>query len=175
MLQSLSLPILQAHPKFYAKKITMLLVMWCEINDEDHTILSRMTYLSMYIALHQCWRAVWVPPAWTPLLWCITHESCSGLVGIATDEASSNIAIIIIIICTVVIASNGLRGLVWKKLPWIVWMWCLAHTTELAISNALSSTRCFQLIDDMLLSSITFILPLSKVSKKGQRIGKHYH
>ena len=30
-------------------------------------------------------------------------------------------------------------------------MWCLAHRTELAINNALSSTSCFKLIDDMLL------------------------
>ena len=69
----------------------------------------------------------------------VTQETCSGLVGIATDGASSNIA------------GNGLHGLVEEKLPWVVWMWCLAHRTELAINNALSSTSCFKLIDDMLL------------------------
>ena len=69
----------------------------------------------------------------------VTQETCSGLVGIATDGTSSNIA------------GNGLRGLVEEKLPWVIWMWCLAHKAELAINNALSSTSCFKLIDDMLL------------------------
>ena len=70
---------------------------------------------------------------------CVTQEVCSNLVGIATDGASSNVA------------TNGLRGLVQEKLPWVVWMWCLAHRTELAINNAFSHTPCFKLIDDMLL------------------------
>jgi len=120
----------------------MLFVMWCEVNDKDHTIYSRMTYLSMYTPLHT--NAEGLFESLQQGLHCfgishVTQECCSGLVGIATDGASSNIA------------NNGLRGLVEEKLPWIVWMWCLAHRTELAISNALSSTTCFQLIDEMLL------------------------
>ena len=47
------------------------------------------------------------------------------------------------------IASAGLKGLVENKLPWIYWMWCLAHRLELAIKNALKSTS-FDHIDDML-------------------------
>lgn len=48
-------------------------------------------------------------------------EDCKRLVGIRTDGATANIA------------SGGLKGLVEKELPWVNWMWCLAHRLELAI------------------------------------------
>ena len=35
-------------------------------------------------------------------------------------------------------------------MPWVFWMWCLAHRVELAIKDALKSTT-FDLIDEMLL------------------------
>ncbi|CAB3993296.1 zinc finger 862-like [Paramuricea clavata] len=60
------------------------------------------------------------------------------LVGIGTDGASSNVA------------ARGLKGLVEQKLPWIFWMWCLAHRLELAIKDALRGTF-FDSIDEMLL------------------------
>ena len=75
--------------------------------------------------------------------------------GVATDGASSNIT------------ANGLRGLVTEHLPWVVWMWCLAHRAELAINNALSGTF-FVLIDDML-----YYL-YHKSPKKVQRISLFY-
>ena len=68
----------------------------------------------------------------------IDVEQRKKLVGIGTDGASTNIV------------SAGLKGLVENKLPWIYWMWCLAHRLELAIKDALKSTS-FDLIDDMLL------------------------
>jgi len=72
----------------------------------------------------------------TRMVSCVTQEMCSSLVGIATDGASSNVP------------ANGLMGLVQEKLPWF---WCLAHRTELAISDALTGTSCFKMVDDMLL------------------------
>ena len=65
-------------------------------------------------------------------------NSNKKLVGMGTDGASSNIA------------AKGLKGLVEQKLPWIFWMWCLAHRLELAIKDALSGTL-FDSIDEMLL------------------------
>lgn len=64
--------------------------------------------------------------------------TCSKLVGFGTDGASANIA------------GAGLKGLVEKELPWIYWMWCLAHRLELAVKDAFKNTS-FQQIDDMLL------------------------
>ena len=63
---------------------------------------------------------------------------CHRLVGIATDGASANIA------------GRGLKGLIEQKLPWIFWMWCLAHQMELAIKDALTGTA-FDVLDEMLL------------------------
>lgn len=60
------------------------------------------------------------------------------LVGMGTGGASSNVA------------ARGLKGLVEQKLPWIFWMWCLAHRLELAIKDALCGTL-FDSIDEMLL------------------------
>ena len=65
-------------------------------------------------------------------------NSNKKLVGMGTDGVSSNIA------------AKGLKGLVEQKLPWIFWMWCLAHRLELAIKDALSGTL-FDSIDKMLL------------------------
>ena len=65
-------------------------------------------------------------------------EDCKRLVGIRTDGAAENIA------------SGGLKGLVEKELPWVYWMWCLAHRLELAIKDALKGTP-FDFMDEMLL------------------------
>ena len=67
----------------------------------------------------------------------INAEECKKLVGIGTDGASANIA------------SAGLKGLVEKEVPWVFWMWCLAHRLELAVKDALKGTA-FDLIDEML-------------------------
>ena len=68
----------------------------------------------------------------------ISAENCKRLIGIGTDGASANIA------------AAGLKGLVEKEIPWIFWMWCLAHRVELALKDALKHTA-FDLIDDMLI------------------------
>ena len=54
----------------------------------------------------------------------ISGEQCTKLVGIETDGAAANIA------------GAGLKGLVEKELPWIFWMWCMAHRLELAVKDA---------------------------------------
>ncbi|KAL5491822.1 hypothetical protein EMCRGX_G017187 [Ephydatia muelleri] len=50
----------------------------------------------------------------------------------------------------VVTHSQLLKGLVESKIPWIFWMWCLAHRLELAIKDALKGSS-FDDVDEMLL------------------------
>ena len=63
---------------------------------------------------------------------------CYRIVGIGTDGAPANIA------------AAGLKGLVEEKVPWVFWMWCLTHSLELAVKDALSTTF-FSLIASMLI------------------------
>jgi len=95
-----------------------------------------MLLINAYTTPYKCGRSFWVPWVRISFVTCVTQETFSGLIGVATDGASSNVV------------ANGLRGLVQEKLPWIVWVWCLA---QLAISDTLSGTSCFKLLDDMLL------------------------
>lgn len=135
----------------------MILVMWCNVESDDCKIHTKMAYLSMHTPVHTNAEGLFesLKHGLQQLgISSITQETCSRLVGVATDGASSNIA------------ANGLRGLVTEHLPWVVWMWCLAHRAELAINNALSGTF-FALIDDMLLR-------LSQISQKVQRISLCY-
>ncbi len=67
----------------------------------------------------------------------LDSEYCTKLVGFGTDGASANIA------------GLGLKGLIEKQLPWIYWMWCLAHRLELSVKDAFKNSS-FDLIDDML-------------------------
>jgi len=55
-----------------------------------------------------------------------------------TDGAAANIA------------GAGLKGLMEKELLWIFWMWCMAHTLELAVKDAFKRAS-FDLADDILL------------------------
>ena len=66
----------------------------------------------------------------------ISGEECGKMVGIGTDGAAANIT------------GAGLKGLVEKEIPWVIWMWCMAHRLELAIKDALKHTH-FKLVDDM--------------------------
>lgn len=68
----------------------------------------------------------------------INAEECKKLVGIGTDGASANIA------------AAGLKGLVEKHLPWVYWMWCMAHCLELAVRDA-PKTTTFDVVDELLL------------------------
>ena len=65
-------------------------------------------------------------------------SNCHKLVGVGTDGASANIA------------AAGLKGLMQDRLPWLFWMWCLAHRVELAVKDALKNTF-FDQLDNMLM------------------------
>jgi len=68
----------------------------------------------------------------------VSAEQCKKLVSVGTDGASANIA------------ASGLKGLVEAHLPWVFWMWCMAHRLELAVKDALKGTA-FDAIDEFLL------------------------
>ena len=61
------------------------------------------------------------------------------LIGGGTDGASVNIG-----------QHNGMKAIMQRELPWLLWAWCYAHRLELAFNNALSSPL-FQCITEMLL------------------------
>ena len=120
----------------------LFLVLFCDTNSSDERVHTRMNFFT-----------VATPRAVTAegLFECLqsglgqlgieaidaAEEYCKKLVGIGTDGAAANIA------------SAGLKGLVEKELPWVYWMWCLAHRLELAVKDALNGTS-FDFIDEML-------------------------
>ena len=75
----------------------------------------------------------------------VSAEQCTKLVGIGADGASANIA------------GCGLKGLVEEQLPWVFWMWCMAHRLELAAKDALKGTA-FDVIDEFLLTQRLYYL-----------------
>ena len=89
----------------------------------------------------------------------INQEDCSKLVGVGTDGAAANVA------------SAGLKGLVKEKIPWVFWMWCLAHRLELAIKDALKVSY-FDMIDEML---FRLYLLYEKSPKKCQELEPFDH
>ena len=121
----------------------LFLVLYCDTNGSDEKVHTQMSYFT--VARPQAVTA-------EGLFECLQSglgqlgieaidaaaEDCKRLVGIGTDGAAANIA------------SGGLKGLVEKELPWVYWMWCLAHRLELAIKDALKGTS-FDFIDEMLL------------------------
>ena len=120
----------------------LLLVVWCDQEGEGECVRTRISYFTvtrpasvsaegLFDVLGGALQSLSISS--------ITREECSKLVGLGTDGgASANIA------------RAGLKGLVEQKLPWVFWMWCLAHRLELAIKDALKTTS-FTLIDEMLL------------------------
>ena len=84
----------------------------------------------------------------------IDSEKCTQLVGIVTDGAPANIV------------GGGLKGLVEAKVPWMFWMWCLAHRLELTSKDVLKTTY-FNSVDGMLLN---LYLLYSKSPKKCQQL-----
>ena len=65
----------------------------------------------------------------------ISTEQSKKLVGVGTDGAIANIA------------AKGLKGLVEQQVPWVFWMWCLAHRLELAVKNSLKGTTALVDLD----------------------------
>ena len=66
------------------------------------------------------------------------NELYSKLVGFGADGASVNSG-----------NKNGVKALLEKNAPWLVYTWCVAHKLELALKDALSGT-VFDNVDDML-------------------------
>ena len=119
----------------------LLLVMWFDKEGKGEKVCTRISYFTvtrpasvsaqgLFDTLGGAMKSLGISA--------ITQEACSKLVGVGTDGASANIA------------RRGLKGLVAEKLPWVFWMWCLAHRLELAIKDALKATS-FSVIDEMLL------------------------
>ena len=67
------------------------------------------------------------------------NETKPALIGGGTDGASVNVG-----------EQNGMRGMIIRANPWLMWSWCFAHRLELACKSALSS-KLFQDIEEMLL------------------------
>lgn len=61
------------------------------------------------------------------------------LIGFAADGATVNRG-----------QREGVIGILNAKLPWVIYVWCLAHRLELSMKDALQPT-CFNSADDMLL------------------------
>ena len=119
----------------------MFLVLWCDVDGNDEKVHSRMQFFSVLrpdranaAGLFECLQKSLQQLGVSV----ISAENCKRLIGIGTDGASANIA------------AAGLKGLVEKEIPWIFWMWCLAHRVELALKDALKHTT-FDLIHDMLI------------------------
>ena len=91
-----------------------------------------------HVRRYQCTRSTLTINMFTDVMPGGSRYTCKQIIGIGTDGASANIT------------SAGLKGLVEKELPWVFWMWCLAHRLELPVKDALKGTT-FDLIDEMLL------------------------
>ena len=61
------------------------------------------------------------------------------LVGFAADDASVNRG-----------DKDGVIGLLKSTLPWVIYIWCVAHRLELSLKDALRGT-VFDDVDDVLL------------------------
>ena len=119
----------------------LFLVLWCDVDGSDEMVHSRMSYFTVARpeavtgkGLVECMQGALSRLGIVE----INSETCKYLVGIGTDGASANIA------------AAGMKGLVEKELPWVFWMWCLAHRLELAVQDALKRTT-FDQIEEMLL------------------------
>ena len=119
----------------------VFLVVWCDCNGSDEKVHTRMDYFSvvrpqavtaqgLFEVLESGLRGLGIQE--------VSAEQCKKLVGVGTDGASANIA------------AHGLKGLVERRLPWVFWMWCMAHRLELSVKDALKGTA-FDAIDEFLL------------------------
>ncbi len=119
----------------------LLLVVRCERDGSDEKVHMRMEYFTV-VRPHSVTAQGLIKVLESGLQGLgikeISAEECKKLVVIGTDGASANMA------------ARGLKGLVEGRLPWVLWMWCMAHRMELAIKDTLKATA-FDLIDELLL------------------------
>ena len=106
----------------------LFLVQWCDTDGIDEKIHSRMDFFTVYRP---------------------ESGDAKGLFN-CLQGALKQIGIGALKNASVNIAAAGLKGMVEEELPWIFWMWCLAHRQELALKDALKGT-VFDLMDNMLI------------------------
>jgi len=119
----------------------ILLAIWFDQNGPDEKVYTKTSYFNLYKPSSTSAEGIMegLSCALKKIGISELHATtCFKLVGFGTDGASANIA------------KAGLKGLVERELPWIFWMWCLAHRLELAVKDAFKNTA-FNYIDDMLL------------------------
>ena len=102
----------------------VFLVLWCDTDGKDEKVHTRMSFFAVarpetvtgrgLIDCMECALA-WIGIA------AINPEACKLLVGMGMDGASAHVA------------ANGLKGLMEQKMPWVFWMWCLAHRLEVQL------------------------------------------
>lgn len=69
----------------------------------------------------------------------VTDDFNKKLIGFAADGATVNRG-----------QREGVIGILNANLPWVIYVWCVAHRLELSMKDALQHT-CFDSVDDMLL------------------------
>ena len=117
----------------------LFLMLWCDVDGADENIHTRMSYFA--VDRPRDTTAVGLLESLQNGLGrlgikAIDAEECKKLIGIGTDGAAVNI--------------SALKRKVQESIPWVYWMWCLAHRLELAVKDALQDTA-FNFIDEMLL------------------------
>ena len=96
----------------------LLLVVWFDKEGVGEKVLTKTSYFNIPAPSSVSGNGLYLVFAGTLRglgITTINQEECSKLVGVGTDGAAANVA------------SAGLKGLVEEKIPWVFWMWCLAH------------------------------------------------
>ena len=117
----------------------LFLVLWCDVDGADEKIHTRASYFAVdrpkdatAVGLFESLRNELGRLG----IKAIDTKECKKLIGIGTDGAAVNV--------------SALKGKVQSNIPWVYWMWCLAHRLELAVKDALQGT-VFDIIDELLL------------------------
>ncbi len=114
----------------------IVLVVWFDQNGPDEKVYTRTSYFNVYKPNSTSGEGILEGLSSVLKKMGIAElATCYKLVGFGTDGASADIA------------HAGLKGLLERELPWIFWMWCLAHRLELAVKDAFNNTA-FNHIDD---------------------------
>lgn len=119
----------------------VILVVWFDPNGGDERVHTRMEYFTVvrpHSVTAEGLFEVLAGALQNLGIEAMSADHCTKLVGIGTDGASANIA------------ARGLKGLVEQHVPWVFWMWCIAHHLELAVKDALKGTA-FDVIEEFLL------------------------
>lgn len=106
----------------------LILVVWRDVNGTDERVHTKMSYFRVSRPQSVSAEGLFTLIGHTLQLLgveAINDSECKKLVGVGTDGATANIA------------GMGLKGLMEKELPWLFWMWCLAHRDSGSPQNIL--------------------------------------